>query len=410
MGFPTQVNVVPALGVAGDFASTNPRMSVINGQGAFKAAASGVTIGAFAWADATVTNSIVSSFGSGAPTGFVGRGQQAVITAFLGDDTQIIVQGLGVTLFSEGEFFVKNSGATASAVGQKAYANNQTGLVSFAATGTPPAGATSTASTIAATTCTAGTVQVVSVTGSIAPATGGGGVLTITAVSAGVLVCPGMVLAGGGAANPVDPATTIVAQLTGTAGGIGTYSVSVSQTVASSTITAPLYGTLTIAGTPAGYYMPGNVVAGVGIATGATILSQINGTAGAAGNYGLYNAGTAFSVAVTAETITSPIGLMTIGGTVATTAGTFGVGNTLSGGPSAGTAITATAAQNTVATGFNVASTLTGIGAAGTYLVNPGQTYASAAINTVTSTETKWYALSVGQVGELVKMSSYPLG
>lgn len=65
-------------------------------------------------------------------------------------------------------------------------------------------------------------------TGSIA-----GKVLTVTAVASGELA-EGKTLAGTG----VTDGTQILAQLTGTAGGIGTYSLSVSQTVASETITA----------------------------------------------------------------------------------------------------------------------------------------------------------------------------
>ena len=60
-----------------------------------------------------------------------------------------------------------------------------------------------------------------------------GTVLTISAVSSGALIL-GSVISGTGVANN----TSIVNQLTGTAGGAGTYTVSVSQTVASTTITA----------------------------------------------------------------------------------------------------------------------------------------------------------------------------
>jgi hypothetical protein len=64
-------------------------------------------------------------------------------------------------------------------------------------------------------------------TGSIATTT-----LTVTANSAGSIL-PGMIITGTG----VSANTYIVTQLTGTAGGTGTYSVSVSQTVASTTLT-----------------------------------------------------------------------------------------------------------------------------------------------------------------------------
>jgi len=60
-----------------------------------------------------------------------------------------------------------------------------------------------------------------------------GTVLTITAVTSGSLTT-GAVISGSG----VSSGTTITVQLTGTTGGIGTYTVSVSQTVASTTINA----------------------------------------------------------------------------------------------------------------------------------------------------------------------------
>ncbi len=69
-----------------------------------------------------------------------------------------------------------------------------------------------------------------SVTGSIATT-----VLTVTAILSGTLT-PGQTISGTG----VTAATYIVNQLTGTAGGTGTYTVSVSQTVSSTTITGTL--------------------------------------------------------------------------------------------------------------------------------------------------------------------------
>lgn len=69
-----------------------------------------------------------------------------------------------------------------------------------------------------------------SFTGSIATTT-----LTVSAISAGTIY-PSMQISGTG----VTAGTRIVAQLTGTAGGTGTYTVSASQTVSSTTITGDL--------------------------------------------------------------------------------------------------------------------------------------------------------------------------
>jgi hypothetical protein len=392
MPFPGQVNTVPAVGVAGDFCSSNPRVSTVNGPGAFVADVGGVTIGAFAWTDPT--NVKARNFGGLTPVGFVGRSQQAIITQFLQDNTQIIPQGLGVTLYQDGEFWVLNSGTVASGItpgsANKAYANNNTGLVSFAATGNPPSGATSTASTIALNTCATSTIALVSVTGSIAPYTGsgGGGLLTVSAIGTGALGA-GMQLAGTG----VDPATTITKQLTGSAGSTGTYQVNISQTVASTTITAPLWGVLTLGASPAGYFLPGATVTGTNVTTGTTIFALISGTNGFTNGDKLSVFAPTTMANVASTTLTASGGTLLVGGTLT---GTFAVGDLLTGaGVNASTYITAL---------------ITGTGGAGYYALNQGQTLASQTINANSATETKWYALSVGQPGELVKMSSWPLG
>jgi hypothetical protein len=85
-----------------------------------------------------------------------------------------------------------------------------------------------------------------------------GTVLTITAVTSGAL-SNGSVLSGAGLSNN----TTIVTQLTGTPGGVGTYTVSISQTVASTTINAnngTIY--LTFGSTYSGMWIVANFTSG----------------------------------------------------------------------------------------------------------------------------------------------------
>ena len=130
--FPNTVNTQPAPAVAGDFADSNPRATVDAGPGAFVAGLAGVAVGLFAWADAA--QATVSNTGAGAPTGFVARSQQALITTYLQEASNVIPKGMGVTLHSAGSFWVRNAGSAASAVGQKAYALNATGAVTFGAT------------------------------------------------------------------------------------------------------------------------------------------------------------------------------------------------------------------------------------------------------------------------------------
>src|SRR4051812_36533071 len=112
-GFQTRTTVQPAIGVAGDFASANPRFSVIAGAGAFVAGASGVVIGRFAWAEESRVDdvggpAIVNSFGGGPVTGFVHREFQAALTAYLQESSMVIQAGQPVTLMNGGDFVVKN--------------------------------------------------------------------------------------------------------------------------------------------------------------------------------------------------------------------------------------------------------------------------------------------------------------
>lgn len=282
MGFPSQVNGVQAPAVAGDFADKNPRVSVIAGPGALVAGAAGVTVGRFAWWD-NAKQSKVSNAGFGPVAGFVARVQQALITAFLAEGSNLIPPGHALTLHSAGAFWVTNDGAGEALVGQKAYANYADGKVSFAATGSPST-ASGTASSIAAATA-------ISVTGQITD-----NVLTVTAVSTGTVV-PGAILTGTGVAT----GTQVVQQLTGTAGGIGTYLVNIPDQATASVTIGGTYGTLTVGGTVTGSFGVGNTLSGSGVTAGTTIWGLGTGSGGA-GTYIVSPSQTAASTTITAAT------------------------------------------------------------------------------------------------------------
>ncbi|CAB3889505.1 hypothetical protein LMG26788_03767 [Achromobacter pulmonis] len=139
MGFQKQVYIEPAAAVAGDFASSNPRSTVLAGPGALVADTAGVTVGRFAWAD---TDGKVTNAGSGVPTGFVHREQQGVITIWLAEATMLIPEGLGVTLHNLGDFWAATK--TVATVGQKVFASNTDGTISTGAAGATIAGSTET--------------------------------------------------------------------------------------------------------------------------------------------------------------------------------------------------------------------------------------------------------------------------
>lgn len=287
MGFQTQSFYNPAPAVEGDFASTNPRAVVLAGPGGL-IAGSTFAVGRFAWVtggyiDADGAPAVANTFGSGPVAGFVHREQQGLIQTYLQEATMLVPAGFPVTVFDAGDFWVRNSGSTQALPGMKAYANYADGRVTFAATGAP-SGASGSASSIAAATA--------AFTGSIA-----GNILTVTAVSSGSIY-PGETISG----TSIATGTQIVTQLTGTAAGIGTYSVSIpEQTVASTAISAT-YGVLTVGGTVAGTFGVGNTLSGTNVVAGTTITQQLTGTTGGAGTYVVTNNTVVASTAITSAT------------------------------------------------------------------------------------------------------------
>lgn len=205
-GFQTQVNATPAPAVAGDFASGNPRQAHPANDGAFVAGTGGVTVGRFAWiqADGTVLNK-----GTGKPDGFVHREQQALISVYLAEASNLIPAGFPVTLMRTGDYYATANGSSAVR-GEKVYAKLQDGSTRFEPTATPPASASVTAAQ-------------------------SGTTLTVSAVGSGALSVGDLVTQASG-----SPAY-ITAQLTGTPGDVGTYTLSVSQTVSSGAATATSY-------------------------------------------------------------------------------------------------------------------------------------------------------------------------
>lgn len=105
MGFQTKMNNDLPLGVAGDFASANPRFSMLVGEGQLKSGADGVTVGLFAWAD---EKGLVSNKKTdGALIGFVHRNNQALIAQYGTEATMHVPAGREITLMTGGDYFVE---------------------------------------------------------------------------------------------------------------------------------------------------------------------------------------------------------------------------------------------------------------------------------------------------------------
>lgn len=131
-GFQRTVNLQQAAAVAGDFASANPRSSVVSHEGTLVAGASGVTVALFAWATAA---GLVSNAGTGAPTGFVHRRQgSALITTYLGEVSNLIPAGFEVTLMNSGDYWATIT-VTGATIGNKVFASLTTGAIQPGAAG-----------------------------------------------------------------------------------------------------------------------------------------------------------------------------------------------------------------------------------------------------------------------------------
>lgn len=281
MPFQDRVNLVQAPAVEGDFASANPRAVVLAPADGFVAGPNGVTVGQFAWV--APDGRTVNSFGEGnvAPTGYVHRDQQALITQYLGEASNVIPPGFPVTLFDAGDFYdLLQAGSSGVVNGSAVYARFSDG----AAVSSLPAGASATGSSGA------------TMTGVLAA-----GVLTASAVTG--LISVGDTLTGVG----VTAGTTILSQLTGTAGGAGTYQTSGTETLASVTMTC-FGNVLDVTAVGSGVLAVGDAISGTGIPSGATIQSQVSGAIGGVGIYTMDIPATAYAASTT---ITVVAGILT---------------------------------------------------------------------------------------------------
>jgi hypothetical protein len=131
MSFQKTLNRDLPVGVEGDFASTNPYHTVLAGEGALKVGADGVTIGVFAWADAT-TGLVSNKQAQNGVLGFVRRDNTALISQYLAESSMRIPAGFIVTLYDKGDFWARFQGG--AMIGQKVFASKNDGTVTAADT------------------------------------------------------------------------------------------------------------------------------------------------------------------------------------------------------------------------------------------------------------------------------------
>lgn len=165
-------------------------------------------------------------------------------------------------------------------------------------------------------------------------------VLTVTSMTSGVIE-PGGVISGTG----VTSSTQILAQLSGTTGGVGTYAVNIAQAVASATITET-FGVLNVTVVGSGTLSVGQTVTGGTTAAGTVITALGTGT-GLTGTYYVNLTQTVTSGTLTATATNCVVTYDSIQGSFFITSG-------VSGAPSSiayATGTTATTLMLTSATG-----------------------------------------------------------
>lgn len=117
-------------------------------------------------------------------------------------------------------------------------------------------------------------------------------VLTVSAVLTGTLQ-PGDVVSGTDGTNSLPGGCHVIAQLTGTPGLAGTYSISAAATpgnLGSTTVTS-VSTTLDVTAVTSGKVSPGDHVTGISLTANTYVASQLSGTVGGIGLYTLTGAG-----------------------------------------------------------------------------------------------------------------------
>jgi hypothetical protein len=274
MPFQSTVNQYPAPAVAGDFASSNPRTSVLAGEGGLIAGPGGVTVGNFAWNN----NGIVQSYGTApnAPDGIVHREMQALIQTYLAESGANIPEGFMVTLFNEGDFWVKNNSASATTMNEAVYARYSDGAAVPGSSA--PSGA--------------------SVTGSL----GSTFTAQVSANSETMVVTnlTGLLSIGETVSHTdVPTGTTVAAFVSGTSGGNGTYTLSANATASNSSTGTSFGNLIDVTAIGSGSLAVGDPISGGSLPSNAVIDAQVSGTSGGIGVYQISIPGTAYSASAT---------------------------------------------------------------------------------------------------------------
>lgn len=347
--FQQVINDYQAPGVEGDFASTNPFSSVLAGPGALVAPKGGLRVGYFFWVGPNGQTS--QSFVAGYQVAFLGRNEQALITEFLGEYTMLVPEGFMITGYNVGDFWARfAAGATP---GQNVYADPTDGA--------PLSGASAPAlATVTGSFGGTGTGTLVNASTTLTMATVTGGVVSVNDVVTGTSI-------------PVG--TTIVAQLTGPAGGAGTYQMSAAATatVGSAEAITTASNLMLVTAVASGALTVGDLLSGTNVAAGTTVRAQVTPFRGVAS--------IATTTALTVTSVQPGTDLLRPGASVVmagVTAGTT-ISTQVSGTPGGVGVYTLSAAATATAAGEEI-TTADSPGATGLYVTNVAQHIASETI------------------------------
>lgn len=362
MGFQTQINNQPAPGEEGDFYGVNPRASLLTFPGQLVAPEDGLIVGRFAWVDPS-TGVASQSLIDGGQVGFLHRESQAVITEFLGEAVYVVNEGLPVVLHDQGDFWAKF--AAGAQPGQRVWADPGNGKA-IAGGATAPALDSFTASAGFGGTSQQGAAFTIAVTTNVA---------TISALS-------GYVEAGDSITSATLGTVTLGARLTGSLGGIGTFTQVHANFVGEAGTAANNH--VTVSAVAQGALQVGSVIDSTG--ADATVTSFGTGTGGV-GNYVV--GGSAQRVASGA--VTAPTNVLDV---TAVTTGPIEAGDVIPVPPA-----TTTPKQ--------VVAQLTGsAGGVGTYQLSAVDYFTSQAVGD-SAIATPWFVNSPALAGELAIISTW---
>lgn len=280
-GFQNVVNRQPAPAAKGDFADANVRMNVIARAGGFVAdyGAKSPIVGNFAWGEQGGSNLASSSF-FGSPTaklGFVHRENNAVIVPWLAADELAIEGGNIVTLFDRGSFYA--SFPAGAVVGNKVFANYVDGSVYAAAAGTSTQDAAITAA-LAST-----GILTVTVVGSGALKVGDVISSNGATVPPGVRITAFLSGTGGTGTYQTTGTTVVGSGTMVAASSVETNFYVDSPTYVDATFTGTIHDGVLTASSVTGVIQIGAVLRGTGVNPNLEIIAQLTGGAGGAGTY-----------------------------------------------------------------------------------------------------------------------------